>query len=98
MNKTKRVLAVILSIVIFLTISLMLLFGVYHMNHECSGEHCEVCEHIQICNRIIKKLGGSIAFAFHCLFAYRMTLAASTKTTHRMVCHTLINLKVQLTC
>ena len=48
----------ILSTVLCLLIAFILMFSVFYsiaeMGHECDGDHCEICECIDVCTDLLK--------------------------------------------
>lgn len=52
-----KILALIICMSILLTIFSATGFALFYGNHECSGAHCTVCEHLNDLANISKELG-----------------------------------------
>ena len=68
----KKITAVIISVLM----AAVVLFSVFYIaaeaDHECEGEHCQICECIEICAGILQRFGfGAVhsAVAAACCFA-----------------------------
>jgi len=75
------------ALVISLVLILLLSFGyiLIHTSHQCTGEHCPICERIALCsNSMLHLLGEWISFG---LVSFILVCAVSQKlpkNTHDM--------------
>ncbi len=98
MKNKSRLTAIILSFFIALSIMLSVIYITENINHECSGNKCNICHNIEICEQVLSQIG--LAF-FHVIKILPILVI-----TGLLFCHlnwflmhiTLITLKVQLTC
>lgn len=61
-TKVKRAILIILCVIILVTIFLSVYDIIEHVHHDCTGEHCPLCEHLKISAAAIRALGtGFIA-------------------------------------
>ena len=92
----RKTLAVIVSILMIFTVLFSVLFIAAEADHECEGEHCHVCECIEICVTILQRFGFNTssssaleAAAFIAVLAVLIPAGAYTFTTP-------VSLKVRL--
>lgn len=98
LNLEKKVIAIFLILCIAAAVSLSALFIVNHVDHDCTGEDCGVCQEISAClsalRRLTENVGGTVKLparaAFLMLLAFLPFLQAEIFT------NTLITLKIRL--
>lgn len=98
MKNRTRLTAIILSTIIILSVLLCLAYVTENINHECSGNDCNVCHNIELCERALSQVGLCI---FHVISIVPVITIISMLpcVLNRFLTHiTLITLKVQLTC
>ncbi len=95
MNK-KQITALLLGVVLCITLAFSYAFILTEADHDCTGEHCEICIDIQHCLSFFKTLvyaGAAVAalvFAIVFFASICSVFDASLKTI------TLVTLKVKL--
>lgn len=52
-SKNRRTLAVIMSVLLIFFILFVSLFIVIESDHDCTGEHCPICEYLHVFSRIL---------------------------------------------
>ena len=92
----KRIGAMILAAAVFCSVLFMLFFMASEARHDCSGEECEICFCLEICEEMISTLRlDGLQDAFVCMIlALLLTMAAPL--SHQAVVGTLITQKVRL--
>ena len=98
LNLEKKVIAIFLILCIAAAVSLSALFIVNHVDHDCTGEDCGVCQEISAClsalRRLTENADGTAKLpaktAFLMFFAFLSLLQAEIFT------NTLITLKIRL--
>ena len=92
----KRICAMILAAAVFGCVLFMLFFMANEMGHDCSGEDCEICFCLEICEELVFTLRlDGLQNAFVCMvlaLLLTMTAVASCQTAVA----TLITKKVRL--
>lgn len=85
-------LAVILPVILFFAVSLI----TENLEHDCTEEHCPVCECMQLCQSLLRQTGAGllpvICLVFAFFAAYEVILCFSAE----FLPHNLITLKIRL--
>lgn len=98
MKNKSRLTAIILSLIIILSILFSVIYITGNINHECSGNNCNVCHNIEICEQVINQIGLSFFYVIKILPVITI-IGLLYCCLNRFLTHiTLITLKVQLTC
>ena len=63
MNK-KNVFSLILSIILFVSLSLSACYIIIEAHHDCTGEDCEICVLLEACAETINNLGSLLIISF----------------------------------
>lgn len=97
MAKNNRALALIIAIVFIMTMLFSAAYIAAEANHECEGEHCEVCSRISVCANTMRILSTAV-FEIVATVALTYTLAIfCPKLLEGEQVDTLITLNVKLT-
>lgn len=98
MKQHVRIISVMLCIVMALSIILSAAYIVQSADHACTGDDCEICYHINVCEQTLKKLAiGASVFAG--IIAMRIVSALIPALCYDVCCgDTLISMKVKLSC
>lgn len=98
MKQSLRTISRMLCVIILLTIVLSVSYITHFTDHECIGNDCEICYHIQICEQTLKKLAAGAA-ALAGIAASRIVFVL-IPVLLLTVCfsNTLIRMKVKLSC
>ena len=97
MNKRNRIFAFVLAV----SMAFVLLFSVFYIavnsDHDCVGEHCQVCCRIAACENTLKTLsGGAFIVAFAVATVY-ILIRIIEFFTSSVIANSLVALKVKLT-
>ena len=60
MTKKTRIIAVITAIIVLLAVLSSAAFIAAEADHDCTGEHCPVCQQISICENTLKQLSLAV--------------------------------------
>lgn len=97
MNKRNRIFALVLTV----SVAFVLLFSVFYIaaasDHDCIGEHCQVCCQISACENTLKTLSYGVciaAFAVATVYAFIRLIELFTRSVQT---NSLVALKVKLT-
>ena len=92
----KRIGAIILAAAVFGSFLFMLFFMASEAKHDCSGEECEICFCLEICEEMVSsfKLAG-LQDAIVCMIL-SLFLTMAVLTSRKAVIGTLITKKVRL--
>lgn len=96
MAKNKRIISVFLA---FSIIFVMIFSAVYiasEASHECPGEECLICLHIDICKSVFTVLKFFVAVLLIFKAILRFIISVSEKTAFFTEAVTLVSLKVKL--
>lgn len=63
--KHKKTIAKLVCILFIAAIFLSMIYIVKEANHDCIGDHCPICAHIQIAERTIGELGTAVILLAH---------------------------------
>lgn len=98
LNLEKKVIAIFLTLCIAAAVSLSALFIVSHVDHDCTGEDCCVCQEISAClsalRRLTENVGGTEKLPART--ALLMLLALLPFLRAESFTNTLITLKIRL--
>lgn len=98
MKQHVRIVSVLLCIVMAFAIVLSAAYIIEFTDHECTGDDCEICYHITICEQTLKKLAIGIS-VFARIIAMRIVSALIPALYYAVCCgDTLISMKVKLSC
>lgn len=98
MRKRIRFISVMSCITIVLSIVLSTSFIIIFSDHECTGNDCEICHHMQFCEQTFEKLAlGSI------ILPAVITIGAASGFTmiasqNILLSDTLVSMKIKLSC
>lgn len=98
MKQHTRVICAILCIATALSMVLSAAFIITSADHVCTGDDCEICYHIHICEQTLKKLamGASVLAG---MFAAGIVSVLTPLFSYDIRSnHTLIAMKVKLSC
>lgn len=96
MTKKTRGIALVLAV---LVLSVMLSSTLYIANkadHDCIGEHCQICQQISICQNTLKNLGFGVAASAIAIALTYILASVLTSTKDESALTTLITLKIKL--
>ena len=97
MQKCKKIIAFITFIAIVFVLFSAALYIASNTDHLCTGEHCTICQRLQLCRDTFKTAAGAAAATFTAavlLFALR---AAAVFAAKLKKCFTLVSFKIKLT-
>ena len=98
MKKQIRLISLILCAALILSVMLSAIFVITHINHDCTGNVCEICHQISLCEQLLKKNGlAAAACAQTALSVCFFMLPLSESLSHRSD-ETLVGMKVKLSC
>lgn len=96
MEKTKRILAMLMAVAIFAVMLSSALFLVEEADHDCIGDGCQICFQMNVCRGILKSLSLAIHAAV-AAFAVVYILCGNFWPCEESTGHvTLVTLKVKL--
>lgn len=95
MRRTKNKLALAVCICFALACALACIFIALNADHDCVGEHCEICASISGAARMLKLLKTACASALPLLAGLLARLAAP-RARRDFACATPVSLRVQL--
>lgn len=92
----KRICAMLLAAAVFGCVLFMLFFMANEVKHDCSGEDCEICFCLEICEELVStlKLDG-LQNVFVCM-VLALFLTMTALASRQAVVGTLITQKVRL--
>ncbi len=92
----KRILAAMLTALVLVVMLSSSLFIIEHVDHECTGEDCQICQQIYLCTQTLKTLSlAVIAAAVFYVFSALLSITIKQVET-ACVPHTPVSLKVKL--
>lgn len=98
MKKQTRLISLVLCAVLFFSMMLSAIFIVTHTNHDCTGNGCEICQQIELCEQLLNKdVLDTAAYAQTALWICFFVLTFSDYSSHRSD-ETLVSMKVKLSC
>lgn len=77
MNKTMRLLALVLAVFVVLIMGSFSAFLITEAEHDCAGDHCLVCCQLTLCRQLLRGLGAGIwalSAAISAIWAYSACL------------------------
>ena len=96
MTRQKRFLSIMLAAMLAFTVLFSVAYVAEETNHDCTGAGCAVCQQLNLCENLLKTVGGA-ALAAGAMAAIRFcvckVMLACAECTHSS---TLISLKVKL--
>lgn len=96
MTKKNRLIAGLLVMTVLFVMLSSVIYIAVESDHDCSGEDCPICYHINICANTLKSVGLIAAAVAQAglIFIFALFLLFSTR---RLASHTtLVSLKVKL--
>lgn len=92
----KRILTAVLTALVLVVMLSSSLFIIEHVDHECTGEDCQICQQIYLCTQTLKTLSlAVIAAAVFYVFSALLSITIKQVET-ACVPHTPVSLKVKL--
>jgi hypothetical protein len=95
-NRWKRHIALAVSACFILATLLSLTYIAVEADHNCTGEHCSICAHIQSAQQTLKRLGAGVAASAVLLPALAAVLAAVLFVPSVFLCVTPVSQKIRL--
>lgn len=92
----KKIAAVIISLLMIALVLFSFIYVVAEADHDCEGEHCQVCECIEICAGILQKFGFKASSSVQLGVAALIPLLAAVILTGTYTGTTPVSLKVRL--
>ncbi len=92
----KKISAVIISILMIALVLFSFFYVVAEADHHCEGEHCEICECIEICVGILQKFGFKASSGVNPLALALIGLIAVLIPSGTYTGRTPVSLKVRL--
>lgn len=96
MTKNKRIISVFLAFSIIFVMSFSAVYIASEASHECPGEECPICVHIDICKSVFTVLKFFVAVLLIFKAILRFIISVSEKTAFFTEAVTLVSLKVKL--
>lgn len=92
----KRFIILLLGILICLTLLLSYVFIIVESNHECMGNHCDICSELQICQSLIKNILPAGAMIVLVVYSIMLSINFCIRNVAIFKTDTLVDLKVLL--
>lgn len=98
MKQHHRVISLMLCLAMAVSIALSAAFIIISADHECTGDDCEICYHIHICEQTLKKLTLGAAVLAGTIAMQIVSVLIPVFCCDVRSCDTLISMKVKLSC
>lgn len=98
MKQHPRIISILLCIVMVLFVVLSEAFIINAADHVCTGDDCEICYQIHICEQALKKLSLSITAVSGVLTAGIIFSVLPVFSQNFRSGDTLVSMKVKLSC
>lgn len=98
MKQHTRIISVLLCIVMIVFVVLSQAFIIAAADHVCTGDDCEICYQIHICEQALKKLSLNVSTASGMLTAEIVFCALLLFLRNFRLGDTLVSKKVKLSC
>lgn len=98
MKKCARILSFVLCIAMVLSVVLSAAFLAANTDHECTGEGCKICCHIQRCEQTLKKVLHNTAGLTGLVFSGMFCVLTTRRFQEHQISETLVSMKVKLSC
>ena len=95
-KKSKRVLAVLMAALLTVIVFFAAFLIVENLDHDCEGEHCPVCECIQVCEAVLQQMGTGLLPVFCAVLAIVAAFVTVSGFTSVCLQQNLITLKIRL--
>ena len=96
--KTQKRITLVLVVLFLISIFLMRIYVIAEADHDCSGEHCPICETIAHIIEVEKEL-CTVVFTATILFVFSFIFVKTILVNFQKQIHySLVKLKVQLLC
>jgi hypothetical protein len=92
----KKIAAVIISLLMIALVLFSFIYVVAEADHDCEGEHCQVCECIEICAGILQRFGFKASSSVQLGVAALIPLLAAVILSGTHTETTPVSLKVRL--
>lgn len=96
MNKHSRLISVLMTILLCISLLGSVLFIAEHTQHDCIGEGCSVCMVLEQCDARVRVLGTTVSALLMLLCVMFTTVSLSVSAVCTVSSHTPITLKVKL--
>ena len=98
MKKQARLISVALCVALIFSMIISDIFIVTHINHDCTGDGCEICHQIKICEQLINKDGLDTTVHAQATLLICFFMLTSPDYLSRRFNETLVSIKVKLSC
>ncbi len=98
MKQRTRIISATLCIVMALSIVLSAAFIITSADHECTGNDCEICHHIHVCEQVLKKLTLGTSVWLGMIAVGIASVLIPILSQNIQSANTLIRMKVKLSC
>lgn len=89
-----------LALVIAFSVLLVMLSSMFYIatesGHDCAGENCPICQHIEVCRNTLRQISGAVAAASISAVAICFVLGLISVIECVQSHTTLVSLKVKL--
>ena len=96
-RQKKRIAALAACIILLSAMAFSELFLIVERHHNCTGDHCAICQEMQACAALINSVSFPGAPTEDVLLFWRFLLRTSPCLSIFVVFGTLVSLKVKLT-
>ena len=91
-----RIMAILLSVIVFLAMLCSSFYIAEEANHDCIGENCPICDQIRVCQNSLKTLSLAVSAVMSgIVLTYLLCRCRSARSNPALI-YTLVSLKVKL--
>lgn len=94
--KHKKTIAGLICILFIAAISLSITYIVKEANHDCIGDHCPICAHIQVAERMLGELSSAVVFLAHSRVAFAILIIIIFHFIRETIPFTLVTQNVRM--
>lgn len=98
MKKRTGIISAMLCAAMVLSLVLSAAFIITYAEHDCVGDACEQCHHIQFCEQALKKISSNTAASVGIAFSGIFYVLIPIGSQDNRIVETLVNMKVKLSC
>ena len=95
-KQSKRVFAVLVAAILLVSLFFAAFLIAENLDHDCKGEHCPVCECLQLCEAILHQTGIGWIPVICVILAIAAAIEAGLDLRAAFVPRDLITLKIRL--
>ena len=92
----RKIVAALVSIILFLAVFFSVMFVSSEINHKCIGDGCPICHEIEVCVQTLHSIGAAVIAAVSVFLSSLLSAHVQKAEDQHSSIHTLVALKVKL--